>query len=425
MKFFHKIPIIFILCLLCLLLFSCTSAASLERERQKISNPTDYLESHGIEQYASSVPVVYNNGVEWYARAFELVEQAQDYILINTFLSNLLDLSEPLWDLLAKKIIQGVRVYCLFDSSSYFQLYTDRNEVIPAAFNHLRELGIPVTEYNPFSLSNSFFLPMLLDRDHRKFWIIDGKQLAVGGININHASLGLPPESGHIDSMVEVVSPKAIEVLIGSFIDTWNRYNPDTLDPLDFYIEDTQVPLDVSLWLVDHHWPARSQATTMFDAFTLGAQKELWMVQGFAFMTGALTERIANAVDRGVEVHILLSDNAGKPNYEKAAKYGILDLIDAGATVYMYSNPTTAFLHLKLMIADGYLTAYGSTNYDLRSQTLSREISIIFDDEQIASAAKAHVDELLKYCRIVTREEAVSYRNFVNYCYYLLMQVWG
>ncbi|NMA22830.1 MAG: hypothetical protein GX938_04905, partial [Spirochaetales bacterium] len=61
----------------------------------------------------------------------------------------------------------------------------------------------------------------------------------------------------------------------------------------------------------------------------------------------------------------------------------------------------------------------------LRSQTLSREIAAVFDDETVASESLLHIDELLLSCRIIEREEAKGLRTLTNYLYHLLMQVYG
>jgi phosphatidylserine/phosphatidylglycerophosphate/cardiolipin synthase-like enzyme len=103
----------------------------------------------------------------------------------------------------------------------------------------------------------------------------------------------------------------------------------------------------------------------------------------------------------------------------------MLDLIEAGARVYIYRNPLGAFLHLKLIVADGRLSAFGSANYNLRSQTLSREVAAVFDDAAVGELAMDHIQQLMPFTREVSREEAITYRNFGSFLYYLLMQVWG
>jgi len=177
--------------------------------------------------------------------------------------------------------------------------------------------------------------------------------------------------------------------------------------------------------LLDHHWPTQSSISSLFDLFSVYAEEELWLIQGYTFLTQALLDRVAYAVEKGVEVNVVLSANSTQPKYEMASRYGVLDLIDAGANVYMFESPEKAFLHLKLMVADNSLVTIGSANYNFRSQTLSRELNLLFEDPKVAAYSMEHVESLMEYCRPVSREEARSWRDFLSWYTHLLMQVWG
>lgn len=410
------------------LLFSCSTTDRLAKLSSAPAEPSSYMEQLGIEAFRSTLPRYHHTGADWNKRSLELIEQANDYILVSTFLGVEHESVFPVWEALARKAASGVRVHILIDSSSNFQMVPIVNARIKAAFMQLHELGLEVVEYNSLSLSNIFFIPKLLDRDHRKYWVVDGELLAIGGVNVNHTSVDWPPGIGNIDTMIEVRSPQATRAVVDTFVDTWNNYAPRHLDALTFEVssavfEDGEDVTD--LWLLDHYWPSQSQVSTLFDLFSIYAHDQLWMIQGYTFLTPALLDRIRFAVGRGVRVNIMLSEYSTQPKYELASRYGILDLIDAGANVYMYTSPDEAFLHAKIMVADGKLATIGSANYNLRSQTLSRELNFLFEDERVGTYLLDYIDRLLDDCRLVTREEAESYRNLRTWYNHLLMQVWG
>ena len=415
------------LCLIPFLFSSCSTTGRLEKMAASGAGFTEVMESAGIEAYPSTLPIYHNTGAEWNARSLELIEEADDYILISTFLGVEHESTAPVWQALAKKASEGVRVYIIIDSSSNFQMVPFSDTLIKAAYMHLRELGLETVEYNSLSLSNIFFIPRMFERDHRKYWVIDGEILAVGGVNVNHSSIAWPAGIGNIDTMAEVVSPGASKAVVETFVDTWNNYSPKPLRAEDFEIAGSLVGEEAttSLWLLDHYWPSQSKVSTMFDVFSVYAKDELWMIQGYTFLTPALLDRIKFATGRGVAVHIMLSEYATQEKYEMASRYGILDLLDAGATVYIYKSPDKAFLHAKLMVADGTLVTIGSTNYNFRSQTLARELNFLFEDVRIGSYSLDYIHTLLKDCRVVTREEAESYRNLRSWYNYVIMQVWG
>ncbi|MFA5467613.1 MAG: phosphatidylserine/phosphatidylglycerophosphate/cardiolipin synthase family protein [Sphaerochaetaceae bacterium] len=419
-----------LLLLLSLLLFflsGCSTTERLEKMAQEGWALHPFLEEHNIPSYESSYPVYYNTGAEWNERSLELIEKAQDYILICTFLGVAHAATEPVWSALARKAAAGVRVYILIDSSSNFQMVPDSHELIQAAYMRLNELGLMVAEYNSLSLSNIFFPLHLFDRNHQKYWVVDGELLAVGGVNVNHTSIAWPEGVGNIDTMVEVHSQGALEAVVSLFVETWNDYSPQQLNSSDFAVKESLKAEDekTTLYLFDHYWPQKRTITPLFDAFSLYAQEELWLIQGYTFITPALLDRLKSAIARGVKVNVMLSEYATQEKYELASFYGILDLINAGVNVYMYDSPVGSFLHMKLIVADGKLVTLGSANYNFRSQVLSRELNFLFEDERIGQEALAYIAELKAYCHLVSAEEAQQYRTFKGWFNNLLMQVWG
>ncbi len=413
--------------LLSLLLSSCSTTTRLEKLSQEGWSLHPFLEQHNINGYESSYPAFYNTGAEWNERTLELIEGAQDYILICTFLGVDHISTEPVWSALAQKMAEGVKVYILIDSSSYFQLVPHTNEFIQAAYMRLGELGLEVAEYNSLSVSNIFFPWALLERNHQKYWVIDGELLAIGGVKVNHTSIAWPEGVGNIDSMVEVYSPGALGEVVKLFVETWNDYSPKQLKVTDFRVKESLVGVEerTELYLIDHDWPRKRTITPTFDALSLYAQDELWLIQGYTFITKSLLERLKVAINRGVKVNVVLSEYSTQEKYELASFYGILDLIDAGINVYMYDSPSGAFLHIKLMMADNKLVTIGSANYNFRSQFLSREINFLFEDERIGEETLGYINQLLEHARVVTREEALQYRTFRGWFNNFLMQVWG
>jgi len=119
-----------------------------------------------------------------------LIEQASDYILINSFITRADPTSVEVLEALKRKHDAGVRVYIISDSSSNFMNWGREG------FEFLDEAGIPNVEYNPIRVYRALIFPVMIQRDHRKFWVIDGKKLFAGGANICWQSLD-PVVSGN------------------------------------------------------------------------------------------------------------------------------------------------------------------------------------------------------------------------------------
>ncbi len=406
------------------LLTSCATLPVGQEIQEPVSDIGMFYAEHGFSSYESTVPITYIDGGEWTTRVLELIEQAKDYILIDLFLANVSPINQEIYDALRKKHDEGVRIYYLFDASSYIQPYPERNGFTPAAAPYLRSVGISATDYNPYMLVRLPILTGLLDRDHRKCWVFDGETLVLGGINLNYTSFCKPKGKGHLDSMTEIVSRGAVTEVVNSFIKTWNAYSVETLYRKDFSIKDN-APADSAIWLFEQGLGDHDVVDSMFSGLFSAAEHDVWMIQSFAFMDEKELRQIQELEERGVNVHIIYSENYMAAQYEKAAKYTMIKLLDTGADAYMYDSPDGTFSHMKFVGIDDSAVCFGSANYNFRSFELSRELSFVSTDTRYIQDTWKWVHKVQELCRPVTREEAERYRSPSYLFYYLIMFLGG
>ena len=406
-----------------ILLSGCASYGKLERIEDKYENAAAFYKNSGIPSYPGKTADVYFNGKQWYERSMELINSAEDYILIHSFLTTEHPRTREVFNALKSKMDQGVRVYLIFDSASSYRAYPNSSEVIRAGIPYVKELGLPYTEYNPIRGRRVPLLLKLFDRDHRKYWIVDGKIVTLGGQNIDYDNLRFPEEGGLIDGMIEVESAGVTEEMIESFVGSWNHFSIHKLHVEDF--SNRSAPDSDEILLFNQGEGDNGQVTAMFDGFFTYTQEELWMVQCYTYVTPALLDKIRFAVDRGVRVNFIISENQIGTRFDRASHYSVKSLLDAGAKVYFYDSPTKSLLHYKLILADGKVASVGSANYNLRSQTTSRELSVVVDDPDTIDKIQENLETLLPYCREVDYEEALLYQGFGYFANYVLMQFWG
>lgn len=377
----------------------------------------------GIPLYKTTSLELHFTPDSWKARALELIRGAKDYILIDSYLTGYHPVVDDLFQALAEKASQGVKVYITFDSTSYFTYFPGKTDYFPAPQVYFAGTSVHIAEYNPLSGVNIFALPRLLDRDHRKYWIIDGEYFAAGGMNLYYYSFA--PSSGphNLDTVAITSGAELTAAMVKSFCATWNEYSTERIDPDDFGTVDADA--GSSSWLVDQDLRGSSEVDAVFRAFFEGARREIWMIQAYAFVSGHLVKQVEEAVARGVSVNVILSNNAIRTVYDKAAKYRALDLMDSGASVYMFDPPDRSFIHYKLMLADGSLAAFGSANYNLRSQYLSREIGLVTADSAVIREAEKNLEDVMADCVPVTRQEALSYRGIEYWTAFLSMLYGG
>lgn len=378
--------------------------------------PEHYREVADSPVVASSVPVVFDTGPSIKEEMLALIDSAQDYVLINSFLLSKDEETHEVLEALVRKHRSGVRVHVLTDSSS---LYMPGGK---EGFRFFEEHGIPIEEYNPMRLYKLVVAPVMLPRDHRKFWVVDGRALFLGGANLYSTSLRSPASDGNRDFMVKVESAGAVSHMIKSFVETWNSESRDKLATSDFPVR-ARGDGTAELWLTDQNGE-RGRVENMFQGLFAVAKEEVWLIQPYTFVTPGLLAQFRDLRQRGVTVNVILSGKVQSPRFHYASHYGIKDIQEAGGTVWLY-EPENGPLHAKAVVVDGRWVSVGSANLNARSYKLAMEANLVFGDPSSVSRVVEAVDELRAGCRLVDEQEAKRYRGMDYFLSWLVMQVVG
>ncbi len=375
-----------------------------------------YAAEYGVNPpYASSFPKLYFKGNEVRKGMLELIKKADNYIIVNTYLTLNDEYGHVILEALRKKYEEGVSVYVMADSSSHFMGEE-------SAFIYLHRHHIPFTEYNPIRFRKFIDPVNLLFRDHRKYWIIDGKYVLLGGCNIMNTSLQPSRERGNTDGMVLVESPGAAEELLDSFIKNWNRYSPYDIRKDYFKIPETTV-FETNIVLFNQETSEKKPLMEfMVNRMFQYAEKEVWIIQPYTFIDDKILTYVREMEDRGVEVFIVLSELVNAEKYHYASFYGIKDLIDIGADVFIYENSP---LHFKAFIIDDKLFSIGSANFNKRSLELSDEANIMFYDKKSFYILNRSLKEIRKSLRHVSYEEALLYKTAEYRWWHRMMKYTG
>ena len=380
---------------------------------------SEFQKITGHQPLACSAPEFYDDGPKIRQKMLDLIESANDYILIDSFLATYDEDSKAVFAALKRKHDAGVRVYLLTDTCSR---YIAKDITV---FDWLDKAGIPNAEYNPQRIHKWLVAPVLLKRDHRKFWIVDGKTLLLGGANLTSTSLRDPSNGGNLDYMLSIQSGGAAEKMVSSFITTWNKCGAGKLKKKDFFIDHDHQTNTVT-FLTDQNrdkWGC-DKVSRMFKGLYAQAEKEVWLVQPYTFTTPVMLSQFRELRDRGVSVNIMLPGDVHSNRFHYASYYGIKDLVEAGVSVWAL-KPGHGHLHAKMIVIDDHWVSIGSTNLNTRSHQFSSEANLTFADHTSLKKAKQSLDELKKRCRRISPEEAKKYRGSSYLTVWLWMQLMG
>jgi cardiolipin synthase len=373
------------------------------------------LLSFNIPKVQVTYPTVYYDGLEWRDRLIELIEGAEDYLITSAFLASSSEELEGLYAALVRKAESGVRVYFVVDGTGPFDMTETRFHLIPLKF--LRDSGVHLLEYSPMSAARLVSGINLLYRDHRKFLIIDGKHLAVGGMNLNYISIGASEEDLQRDSMYEFYSPSLAATMLDHFVPWWNEQSWETINredfPVDWQAADGLKTYDA--FYVDQH-PKSDKLSLLFGSLLNEAEHEIKVLPFLPFMDKHMMEAFRRAQERGVDVTMIVPFDKRVGN-RKGIEFMAQDLLTMGINLRIEkeSDASQRLLHEKLMIVDDRYVVIGSTNINYRSFNLAYETALVIDSPELAKQVEAHFDSLYENTMPITEEMAEKWQKFSSY----------
>ncbi|MCX5811299.1 MAG: phospholipase D-like domain-containing protein, partial [Proteobacteria bacterium] len=283
---------------------------------QRSVDATDMLQRYSaVIESVSESPLTKGNkvallvdGAATYAAMFKAVENARDHINLETFTMEDIedDTGRKFADLLLQKQSEGVQVNLVYDSVGSY--------TTPAAFfQHLRDGGIQVVEFNPINPLKYRGKWHLAISDHRKILIVDGKTAITGGVNISQvysSSLsGRGREKGEQmpwrDTDIHIEGPAVVEFQ-KLFLDTWQRQKGVTLSGRNYFPELKEEGNTLVGVLGSTPGEGNRLTFIMYVAAITFAENSLHMTNAYFVPDSQTVEALTDAAKRGVDVKIIL-----------------------------------------------------------------------------------------------------------------------
>jgi cardiolipin synthase len=227
--------------------------------------------------------------------------------------------------------------------------------------------------------------------DHSKVYIVDDRYLILGsmGIGDNHRNEWL-------DVMVEVEGPEHVERL------RERMAGYDEFDPsrgLDFLVHSRDAHRKKSCPMISHR-------LALIDA----AEKSITVEMAY-FTDRRFTAALARAVQRGVEVKVVIADQADVlANINRATCNTLIRL--TGAPQNLTIVLVQRMVHSKVVVIDHRFSDVGSANFTSLSHGVYDEINLYADSEPFALALEA---EIARHCEDSTvADQRLRYRKMYS-----------
>ena len=334
-----------------------------------------------------------DNGVEIFPSMLEAIRGAERTINFETYIYWSGDIGREFSEALSERARAGVKVNVVIDWVGGMKMDAD-------VATRMKAAGVHVQYYRPLAWYN---LSRINKRTHRKLLVVDGRIGFTGGVGIADQWTGQAQDPDHWRDMHFRVEGPVVAQIQAAFIDNWIKTTGHVLNGEDYF--PALAPAgDMDAHLFISSPDGGSESMHLMYLMAIAATRETLDVHASYFVPDELTVRaLRMALKRGVRVRVLVPGEHIDSDLVKVSSRAIWgDLLQAGAEIHVY-QPT--MMHVKSLIADGYLVSVGSTNFDVRSFQLNDEASLNVYDRGFAEGMTAAFERDLKSAKPYTYQE--------------------
>ena len=327
-------------------------------------------------EFVDSVDLLID-GQESFERIIESIRTAEKSIYVNIFIWR----DDQIGNQIAKEILlaadRGVKVTIVKDrlgaifehaeqgkqSLFHKELSPDekqKTQFVDAAYNqpgeaNSKQKANPITQ-KLLDHPNITVQSDVVQNDHSKYYIFDDSRIITGGMNI-----GDEYHKDWHDYMVEANSP----LLVQKF--------RERLTGGDDYDEGSSIEFSLN---VPSKLLENKEIEPMVKQLLHNAKSEIIIEMAY-FGDQDITDAIVNAVNRGVEVKIIVPQKANiQDSLNRRIIREILQKTDNKAKVYLFPR----MLHAKLIHVDGRITFLGSANLNEEATERLGELNVVVND---------------------------------------------
>ena len=248
----------------------------------------------------------------------------------------------------------------------------------------LRGAGVRVHRMLPASLLRRRFYRLDL-RNHRKLTVVDGRVAYTGSHNIVADRYGNRWAGRWIDMSGRFVGP-VVTQLQTVFLEDWTYETAE--EPDDEYIFAPLRPAGTVVAQAVPTGPTRESETLLrvILAAINAARERIVITSPYLVPDEPTIQALAMAVDRGVDVKLVVPKRSDHPLVSAAGRAYFERLLESGVHIYLYG---AGMLHAKTLTVDNAFALLGSSNLDIRSFYLNFELNVLLYGPEVTRRLRA------------------------------------
>ncbi|QBD77611.1 phosphatidylserine/phosphatidylglycerophosphate/cardiolipin synthase family protein [Ktedonosporobacter rubrisoli] len=351
----------------CLVAMLLLIIASLGR-RHKHDTRFPYRSLEEIQVGANRLQL-YAYGEDLYKAMFEAIDNASDYIYLESYIWKGDELGKEFQRRLAQKAAEGVKVYVIFDRFG--------NLVVPRTFKSGFDPAIHVLEYRAIRRPWQIFDLRHYALDHRKLLVVDDTISFIGGYNIGELYA-----KEWRDTHLRLRGAIATE-FSQSFIDFWNRFCPEKEQIREYHRRHFNPRIRLSQnEAMRLTFPIRDMYIVAIDK----AAESILLTTAYFIPDHILLDALKNAARRGVDVRILVPWNSNHILADWISRSYFAGCLQAGIHILGYRH---TMLHAKTCTIDEQWSTVGTANLDRLSLLGNYEINVEIYSKDFAQQMQA------------------------------------
>ncbi len=315
------------------------------------------------------------DGAETYDNMISAIESAESYVLVQFYIVRDDNIGRRLRDALVARARSGVQVFFLYDEIGSIKLPDVYLDV-------MRDEGIEVSGFKTTKgRSNRFQINF---RNHRKLLVVDGHTSFIGGNNLGEEYLV------YRDTHLRIEGPAAQHIQL-SFAEDW-YWATEQIIAVSSQIKPSDTSDQAVAIVNTGPADALANCSILFSTLISNARTRLWITSPYFVPNDALVVALQAAALRGVDVRIILPDEADQVLVELASFTYYDDMLNNGVRLYRYRDH---FMHQKVILVDDTVAGIGTVNLDNRSLHLNFEATaLVADDDFIKQVEAMLIDDL-------------------------------
>ena len=358
------------------------------------------LPGTGISGYLQNYvdcPVYRNTAVKYFGQAADAfasmkqdLENAVSFIFLEYFIVSPDESFGEVCEILIRKAKQGVDVRLMYDDMG-----SVRVNLLFA--RKLADAGVRCMVFNPAVPVLNLFMN---HRDHRKITVIDGKVGYTGGYNLSDEYFDRTQPYGKWKDTGLRMEGEAVRSLTAVFLEMWNTC-ARTKEPADRFLDVIHsVPSAGFVQPFEDNPLGRERvAENVYLNLIYAARESLYVTTPYLIITDEMTNALALAAKRGVDVRIVTPGIPDKKTVYAVTRSYYAGLARQGVRIFEYAP---GFCHAKQMLCDGKTASIGTSNLDYRSLYLHFENNVLLYGGEATAQMAADFESLFRACREVT-----------------------